>query len=143
MLANDCLLASNSVTTMNTVFPPMLTLHPSVRIFVCTAPADMRRGFDGLAQMAQDIVRQDPLSGHLFVFLNRRRDRVKILYWDRDGYAVWAKRLEAGTFRLPEATGPQLEVRPAELAMLLGGIDPAGSRRRSRFSLPQATPVST
>jgi transposase len=121
----------------------MLTLPPSVRIFVCTAPTDMRRGFDGLAQMAQDIVRQDPLSGHFFVFLNRRRDRVKILYWDRDGYAVWAKRLEAGTFRLPEATGPQLEVRHAELAMLLGGIDPAGSRRRVRFALPQATPAST
>ena len=92
--------------------------------------------------MAQDIVRQDPLSGHLFVFLNRRRDRVKVLDWDRDGYAVWAKRLEAGTFRLPDATGLQIEVRPAELAMLLGGIDPAGSRRRARFSLPQAAPVS-
>ena len=121
----------------------MLTLHPSVRIFVCTAPADMRRGFDGLARMAQDVVCQDPLSGHFFVFLNRRRDRVKILYWDRDGYAVWAKRLEAWTLRLAEATGPQLEVRHAELAMLLGGIDPAGSRRRVRFSLPQVTPVST
>jgi transposase len=121
----------------------VLTLHPSVRIFVCTVPADMRRGFDGLARMAQEIVRQDPLSGHFFVFLNRRRDRVKILYWDRDGSAVWAKRLEAGTFRLPEATGPQLEVRHAELAMLLGGIDPAGSRRRVRFCLPHATPVST
>jgi transposase len=122
---------------------PVLTLPPSVRIFICTVPADMRRGFDGLAHMAQDIVRQDPLSGHFFVFLNRRRDRVKILYWDRDGYAVWAKRLEAGTFRMPEATGPQLEVRHAELAMLLGGIDPAGARRRPRFSLPQAASVSS
>jgi transposase len=121
----------------------VLTLHPSVRIYVCTAPTDMRRGFDGLAQMAQDIVRQDPLSGHFFVFLNRRRDRVKILYWDHDGYAVWAKRLEAGTFRLPAATGPHLELRHAELAMLLGGIDPAGSRRRVRFSLPSPDPVST
>lgn len=121
----------------------MLTLHPSVRIFVCTVPADMRRGFDGLARMAQDIVQQDPLSGHFFVFLNRRRDRVKILYWDRDGYVVWAKRLEAGTFRLPAATGPRLEVRHAELAMLLGGIDPAGSRHRARFALPPSTLVST
>jgi len=117
----------------------VLTLPPSIHIFVCTVPADMRRGFDGLARMAQDIVCQNPLSGHFFVFLSRRRDRVKILYWDRDGYAVWAKRLEAGTFRLPEATGPRLELRPAELAMLLGGIDPAGSRHRVRFSLPQAT----
>jgi transposase len=121
----------------------VLTLHPSVRIYVCTAPTDMRRGFDGLARMAQDLVRQDPLSGHYFVFLNRRRDRVKILYWDHDGYVVWAKRLEAGTFRLPEATGGHLELRHAELAMLLGGIDPAGSRRRPRFSRPQADPVST
>jgi transposase len=121
----------------------VLTLPPSVRIFLCTVPADMRRSFDGLARMAEDIGRQGPLSGHFFVFLNRRRDRVEILYWDRDGYAVWAKRLEAGTFRLPEATGPELEVRHAELAMLLGGIDPAGSRRRPRFSLPQATPAST
>ena len=121
----------------------MLTLHPSVRISVCTVPTDMRRGFDGLAPMAQDIVRQDPLSGHFFVFLNRRRDRVKILYWDHDGYAVWAKRLEAGTFRLPAATGAHLELRHAELAMLLGGIDPAGSRRRVRFSLPRPDPVST
>jgi transposase len=97
----------------------VLTLHPSVRIYVCTAPTDMRRGFDGLAQMARDIVHQDPLSGHYFVFLNRRRDRVKILYWDQDGYAVWAKRLEAGTFRLPAATGAHLELRHAELAMLV------------------------
>jgi transposase len=93
--------------------------------------------------MAQDVVRQHPLSGHLFVSLNRRRDRVKILSWDRDGYALWAKRLEAGTFRRPEATGPHLEVRHAELARLLGGIDPAGSRHRVRFALPPSTPVST
>jgi len=121
----------------------VLTLHPSIRIFVCTVPADMRRGFDGLARMAQDIVQQAPLSGHFFVFLNRRRDRIKIRHWDRDGYVVWAKRLEAGTFRRLDATGPQLEVRHAELAMLLGGIDPAGSRYRVRFSLPQAAPAST
>ncbi len=89
------------------------------------------------------FVQQDPLSGHFFVFLNRLRDRIKILDWDRDVYLVWAKRLEAGTFRRLDATGPQLEFRHAELAMLLGGIDPASSRHLVRFSLPQAAPAST
>ncbi len=79
----------------------MLSLPSSLRIFVCLHPADMRRSFDGLARMAHDVVREDPSSGHLFVFRNRRGDRVKVLYWDRDGYALWYKRLEAGVFRFP------------------------------------------
>ena len=78
----------------------MVTLPASVRVFVAVAPVDFRKGFDGLAQLAREVIEQDPLSGHLFVFSNRRRDRVKILYWDRDGLAIWMKRLEKGTFRL-------------------------------------------
>jgi transposase len=65
-----------------------------VRVYVATAPADMRRGFDGLAALTSQVLRQDPLSGHLFVFVNRKRDRVKVLYWDRDGLAIWAKKHE-------------------------------------------------
>ena len=79
----------------------MIHLSQSVRIFVCTEPTDMRRGFDGLSGMTEHLLQQDPLSGHLFVFRNRARNRLKILYWDGDGLAVWYKRLERGTFQLP------------------------------------------
>ena len=83
----------------------MLSLPPTVRIFLAATPADMRKGFDGLAQLVRDGIPQDPLSGHLFVFLNKRRNRIKILYWDRDGFALWYKRLEKGVFRFPEVQG--------------------------------------
>lgn len=79
----------------------MLNLAGGLRVFVCTQPADMRKSFDGLCGMVQQLVAEDPLSGHLFVFRNRLRDRLKILYWDRDGLAIWYKRLEAGTWQLP------------------------------------------
>lgn len=111
----------------------MLSLPPSVAIWQCTRCADMRKSFDGLAQLTRDVLARDPLSGHLFVFFNRRRDRVKILYWDRDGYAVWAKRLEKGTFRMPTASADALELSAAELAALLGGIDLNQTRRRPRY----------
>lgn len=113
----------------------MISLPPTVRIFLATQPADMRKGFDGLKSLVEEFLKQDPLSGHLFVFRNRRGDRVKILYWDRDGLAVWYKRLEAGTFRFPAATddGTSVEVRPADLAMLLDGVDLASVRRRARY----------
>jgi transposase len=111
----------------------VLSLPSSMRIFVCLEPADMRRSFDGLARMAQDIVGRDPSSGHLFVFRNRRGDRVKILWWDRDGYALWYKRLEAGVFRFPWLQGEATEVSPAELAMVLEGIQAQGMSRSKRY----------
>jgi transposase len=131
----------------------MLSLPPAVRIFVCTAPTDMRKSFDGLAALAQTVVGEDPLSGHLFLFRNRQRDRVKLLWWDRDGLAIWYKRLESGVFDLPSdrrvqrARGAEtegepparLEIRADELAMLLGGIDLASVKRRPRYEWPKRT----
>jgi transposase len=111
----------------------VLSLPSSVRIFVCLQPADMRRSFDGLARMAREVVRRDPSSGHLFVFRNRRGDRVKVLFWDRDGYALWYKRLETGVFRFPWATGDAREVSPAELGMVLEGLRVQGLRRERRY----------
>lgn len=117
----------------------MLSLPLPVRIFLCTQPADMRKGFDGLAQMVREFLGADPLSGHLFVFRSRRGDRVKLLWWDEDGYAIWYKRLEAGTFRFPAAAeGHRLEVRAADLAMLLDGVELDSVRRRKRYRRPTA-----
>jgi transposase len=114
----------------------MFGLSAAVRVYFATEAADMRKSFDGLAALASDRLALDPLSGHLFVFLNKRRDRIKILYWDRDGMAVWAKRLERGTFRLPAATAGRVEMTTAELAALLAGIDLSTARRRVRYSRP-------
>lgn len=111
----------------------MLTLPPSVRVFVAQGPTDMRKSFDGLAEVAKRVVGEDPLSGHLFVFINRRADRVKILYWDRTGYCLFYKRLETGTF---ESAGRR-EIEMDELVMLLEGIELRGYRRRKRFSLAE------
>jgi transposase len=107
----------------------------STRIWLCTAPTDMRRGFDRLAEQGQSITRQDPQSGHLFVFRSRGGDRLKVLYWDADGYCVWYKRLEEGTFKLPklEAEQKSVELRGSELAMILDGIDLASVKRVKRF----------
>jgi transposase len=112
----------------------MFGLSAAVRVYLATKPADMRKSFDGLSALASGSLALDPLSGHLFVFVNKRRDRVKILYWDRDGLAVWAKRLEHGTFRLPAAGADHVEMTTAELAALLAGIDLNTARRRVRYS---------
>jgi len=107
-----------------------------VRVFLCTSPTDMRKGFDTLAALVRDALGYDPLSGQLFLFVGRRRDRLKILYWDRDGFALWYKRLEQGTFRMP-ASRPEaasIELRASELAMLLEGIDLRSIKRRRRFA---------
>jgi transposase len=124
----------------------MLTLALPGRVFLCTQPADMRRSFDGLAALVQQHLGCDPLSGDLFVFRSKRGDRVKLLYWNEDGYALWYKRLEEGTFAWPTLDGTRMPVgtngmtlRPAELAMLLDGIDLANVRRRRRYQRPTAT----
>lgn len=114
----------------------MLTLPASVRIFVAAEPVDLRRGFDGLAAAAREVIRQDPLSGHLFVFVNRRRNRMKLLVWDRTGYLLLYKRLERGTFRVlrePVLGQRHVEMDAGELAMLLEGIDLRGARHRERW----------
>lgn len=111
------------------------------RIWLCTGPTDMRRGFDRLAQQAEQVTGQDPLSGHLFVFRNRRGDKLKLLMWDRDGYVLIYKRLEEGQFKLPRLTDPTLrsiQLRPSELAMLLDGIDLSSIKRSKRYRRKKA-----
>lgn len=113
----------------------MIALPASVRVYVATSPCDMRRGFDGLHALVTETLELDAFAGHLFVFGNRRRDRVKILYWDRDGFAVWAKRLEQGTYVLPFEDGGERrrEISSAELGALLSGIDLSQAKRRKRY----------
>lgn len=111
----------------------MIALTSTLRVFVAVGSTDLRRGFDGLAQVAREALSQDTMTGHLFVFANRRRDRIKILYWDSDGYAIWMKRLEQGTYRWPGAEASHVEIKAAELAAMLGGIDLATTRRRVRY----------
>ena len=108
-----------------------------MKIYYCTAPTDMRKGFDTLAALVREFLERDPLSGHLFLFISRRRDRMKILYWDTDGFALWYKRLEVGTFRLPRAGDGTagVELKASDLAMLLDGIDLRSVKRRARLRL--------
>ena len=114
----------------------MLSFPAAIKVYLCTVPCDMRRSFDGLSMMAEYIIRCNPFSGHLLVFCNRRSDRVKILYWDRDGWVIWYKRLEAGTFQYPFAETGRKEIAAWELGVLLEGIDLSKGRRRKRYSLP-------
>ncbi len=125
----------------------MLSLSLPVRIFLCVLPTDMRRGFDGLMSMAEEHLQQNVLDGGLFVFVNRRRDRVKLLYWDGDGLCLWYKRLEAGTVELPATSRETTHVTlsATELALLLGGIELASARRRKRYrrTASTANPISS
>lgn len=109
-------------------------LPPSVRIFITAEGTDMRRSFDRLAAMVEEVLKQSPFSGHLFVFRSRRGDRVKILYWERGGFAIWYKRLEEGTFQFPEGGATSFEIEAADLTLLLEGIDLSGAKRRKRFT---------
>jgi transposase len=112
----------------------VIHLPASVRVYLAMAPCDMRRSFDGLFALVQESLALDAFAGHLFVFANKRRDRVKILYWDRDGFAIWAKRLEEGTYAMPfseRETSQQISV--AELGAILSGIDLSEAKRRKRY----------
>lgn len=116
----------------------MFTLPPALRIYVATTPTDMRKSFDGLSAAVTQIIGEDPTSGHLFVFQNRRRDQIRVLFWDRTGYCIFAKRLAQGRFHLPvpaASDARHVEVDAAELGLLLEGIDLSDAQRRKRFRL--------
>ena len=113
----------------------MMHLPASVRVYLATSPCDMRRSFDGLHALVNAVLQLDAFAGHLFVFANKRRDRIKILYWDRDGFAVWAKRLEDGTYAMPFSDSGEVrrEITAQELGALLSGIDLSQAKRRKRY----------
>lgn len=122
----------------------MLSLPPSVRVFVARGATDMRKSFDTLAAVVCETIDEDPQSGHLFVFVNRRKDRVKVLWWDRSGYCLLAKRLEHGQFRIYDRAGEGggYEVAASDLALLLEGIDLRGARRRRSHDEIHSPPVA-
>jgi transposase len=113
----------------------MLSFPPTVRVFICREPVDMRKSYDGLAGCAEQLLSADPLSGHLFVFFNRRATMVKILVWDRTGFCIYSKRLEQGRFAYLYEDDGDSQTDFARLLLILEGIDLAGSRRRRRFRL--------
>jgi transposase len=117
----------------------MISLPHPVRVFLHAAPTDLRKGFDALSGLVTTTFAQDPTSGHLFLFVNRRRDRLKILYWDRDGLAIWYKRLETpGRFQLPMVHNDALsvEMTPTQLTLILSGIDLHSAQQRKRYRRP-------
>ena len=116
----------------------MLNFPASVRVFFCVLPIDMRRSFDRLSEMVREHIGENPLSGHLFVFRNKNRDCVKILYWDRDGYAIWYKRLAKGTFSLPGSVGGGIEIDSTSFSMLLNGVDLQAVKKQKRYDLATA-----
>jgi transposase len=108
----------------------MFMLPTGVRIFIASEPADLRRSFDGLTAMVRDVLHAEPLSGHLFVFRGKSARRVKVLYWDRTGFALWHKRLESGAFRFPPADATSFEVSAQQLRLFLDGIQLGGRSKR-------------
>jgi transposase len=107
----------------------MLNLPPSVKVYIATDAADMRKSIDTLSVMVKDVLSKDPFSGHLFVFCNKRGDKIKILYWDRNGFCLWYKRLERGIFRMPKMQTKVFMIAPNELNLLLEGIDLTDKKR--------------
>ena len=128
----------------------MLSIPRTTRVFLATSPTDMRKGFDGLFALVENVIREDPFSGHLFVFRNRKRDRLKVLWWDTDGLAIFYKRLERGNYQFPtdsevSKSGPtssRCEIRSDELSLLLAGIDLGSVKRRPRYQRPASNEQS-
>ena len=116
----------------------MLTLGLTGRIWVCTTPQDGRKSFDGLQAVVSAHLGKDPLSGDLYVFRNKRGDRLKILAWQGDGFALYVRRLEKGTFAFPKADTSEVAVTATELAMILGGVDLESAKTRQRYEHPTA-----
>jgi transposase len=112
----------------------MIVLGLTGRIWLCTEPVDGRKSYDGLAAVVTSHLQGDPLSGDLFVFKNRRGDRLKILAWQGDGFALYLRRLERGTFQFPDATRVGVSITATELALILGGIELGSVKRRPRYS---------
>jgi transposase len=115
----------------------MIALPAQIRVFLYRVPTDMRKSFHGLVALTESALEQDPLSGSLFVFFNRRRDRIKILYWGQTGFCIWYQQLQKGTYQLPDEQslkGQQtVEVTRAQLSLILDGIDLSSARQRTRF----------
>ena len=114
----------------------MLTLLPGGRILLAAEPVDGRKGIDSLAGVVRSALLGDPHSGDLFVFKNRRGDKLKILAWMGDGFALYLRRLECGTFAFPSAEDASVLVTPTQLAMIVGGLEPVKTRQRHRFKNP-------
>ena len=119
----------------------MIALPPQIRVFLYRLPTDMRKSFNGLVALTESALKQDPLSGSFFVFVNRRRDRIKILYWGQTGFCIWYQQLQKGTYQLPGEDSLEeqetLEVTRSQLSLILDGIDLSSARQRTRFQLPQ------
>jgi transposase len=111
----------------------MLSIGTTGIIYVAVDPQDGRKGIDGLAGVVRAVLGRDPASGDIFVFRNRRGDKLKILGWMGDGFALYLRRLEKGTFAFPTAATPELAITPTQLAMILGGVELATTRTRTRF----------
>lgn len=116
----------------------MLAIGKRPRVYLSKVPTDMRCSFEGLSARARGIIEQNPLSGHLFVFLNRQRDYMKVLYWDDGGYCIWSKRLERGTFELPVSDAPHVEIDTNRLLLMIEGFSLESVKKRKRFMLKNA-----
>ena len=101
----------------------MIQLPENVSIYLALAPVNMRKSFDGLSVLAQEVIKENPLQGHLFVFRNKQADKIKLLWWDRNGFAIFYKRLEKGRFKFPKCHGNRMVINQEELKLLLDGID--------------------